>query len=309
MSFKTVFITKPAKISLKNENLIIEIDGVKHSQYLHDIHTLLIENNRSLITTAVISALAKSGAVVLFVDNDFLPASLSLPLHTHSLHSKVTHAQLKMGQGFKKQLWKALIRSKIDNQATVLRYIEKPQFRLQKLADTVKSNDSGNNEAKAAKYYWHTIFSDFVRETEGATDIKNSALNYAYAILRSAVARAMVGAGLNPTFGVFHQNYFNPFNFVDDMIEPFRPVIDLHVYHLLHKYDGYEYLTTELKAELVDTLNHEYVDIDKGLSSVRVAVEITINSLQKAIMEEKLLSLQLPAIDAPAYSVIKNECI
>ena len=181
--------------------------------------------------------------------------------------------------------------------------------RLYKLADDVLSGDSKNCEAQASRVYWSGLFEEFSREGEGAIDIRNSALNYGYAIIRSAVARSMVGVGLMPSFGVFHRNYFNAFNFVDDLIEPYRPFVDMHVKILLADFDTEEFLTTEIKAMLINLINIECVDIDGGLSSVRTAIDTTLQSVQKVILKKDVNHLVLPSVEFEAYMKNCYECI
>lgn len=309
MSWKTIFVLEASRISYAQSNIIIEKDGVKHSVFIGDISTLLIENNRCSVTSQAIAKLAENKAVVVFVDDAFMPVSISLPLKPHSTHSKIAQAQLSMKKPFKKRIWKHLIESKIQNQSEVLQFLEKKYAYLDKLSKTVLSNDDGGNEAKAAKYYWNLLFENFSRQTKGAFDIKNSILNYIHAVIRSSGARSMVAVGIMPIVGVKHQNYFNHFNFVDDVMEPYRPIADLHAYNLLLRYGESEYLETEIKKSCVDVLNMEYVDIGDGVSSVRVAIDITLKSLQKAILEENPQDLLLPKIDFVAFMQAENECI
>ena len=311
MSWKTLFISNPCRLSIENSNLLITIDGEKHSVCITDIATLIIETNQATITTSAIAKLVKNGVVILGVDEYFMPSSITLPFHSHSLYSKIVHAQVSMSEPLKKRLWQKIIVSKIKNQANILSIFDMPikERRLNKLADDVLSGDSTNCEAQASRAYWSCLFEDFLREGEGAIDIRNSALNYGYAVIRSAVARSMVGVGLMPSFGVFHKNYFNAFNFVDDLIEPYRPFVDMHVKILLAEYDTEEFLTTELKAELINLINIECVDISNGLSSLRTAIDTTLQSVQKVILQKDIEHLVLPSLNFEKYMKNCYECV
>ncbi len=311
MSWKTLFITNPCKISIDKSNLLITINGEKNSICITDIASLIIETNQVTLTTAAISKLAKNGVVILSIDDYFMPSSITLPFHSHSLYSKIVHAQVGMSEPLKKRLWQKIIISKIVNQAHILSIFDNPikQKRLLKLSKEVLSGDSTNCEAQASRIYWSSLFNNFSREGEGAIDIRNSALNYGYAIIRSAVARSMVGVGLMPSFGVFHRNYFNAFNFVDDLIEPYRPFVDMHVKILIADMNENEFLTTELKARLIDLINIECVEIANGLSSLRTAIDTTLKSVQKVILQKEIEHLVLPSLNFEKYMKNCYECV
>jgi len=119
----------------------------------------------------------------------------------------------------------------------------------------------------------------------------------------------MVGVGLMPSFGVFHRNYFNAFNFVDNLIEPYRPFVDMHVKILLADFETEEFLTTEIKADLINLINIECVDISGGLSSLRTAIDTTLQSVQKVILKKKIEYLVLPSLNFEAYMKNCYECV
>jgi len=288
---------------------MVSKDGENHLICIRDIATLIIESQQVLITTRAIAALSKQGIVILNIDTDYMPVAITLPFHSHSLYAKIVHAQTAMSEPLKKRLWQKIIVSKIQNQAYVLSLFDEDTKakRLQKLAEQVTSGDKNNCEAQASRIYWSGLFEEFFRETEGAIDIRNSALNYGYAIIRSAVARSMAGVGLMPAFGIFHRNYFNAFNFVDDIIEPFRPFVDLHIKIMLSDIEE-EFLTTETKAKIINLINLECVQIDNGLCSLRTAIDTTLKSVQKVILEKEIKYLQLPSINFEAY-MKQYECV
>ncbi len=309
MSWKTLFISNPCKLSIEKNNLMVSKDGENHLVCIRDIATLIIESQQVAITTRTIAALSKQGIVILNIDTDYMPVAITLPFHSHSLYAKIVHAQTAMSEPLKKRLWQKIIISKIQNQAYVLSLFDEATKakRLQKLAEQVTSGDKNNCEAQASRIYWSGLFEEFFRETEGAIDIRNSALNYGYAIIRSAVARSMAGVGLMPAFGIFHRNYFNAFNFVDDVIEPFRPFVDLHIKIMLSDIEE-EFLTTETKAKIINLINLECVQIDNGLCSLRTAIDTTLKSVQKVILEKEIKYLQLPSINFEAY-MKQYECV
>lgn len=307
MGYKSIFITNPCKIHIKNDNLLITQEGVDNMVVLESIASIVIETTLATITTYAISKLAEAGVAVLYVDKKYNLNALTLPFHTHSNFSKIVHSQINITKPLKKRLWQMLVKQKILNQASVLRYFQKEKIakRLKIYADNVKSNDEDNYEAQAAKFYWSELFENFMRIQKGAEDVRNASLNYCYAVVRSAVARSLTNAGLMPAFGVHHQNYFNAFNLADDIIEPFRPFVDIHIKMTLLKFDD-AVLTSEIKIELVDILNLEYAEVDNGISSLRVAIDTVVQSFQKVVLENDIKMLLLPKIDFQKY---EDECI
>jgi len=307
MGYKSIFITNPCKIHIKNDNLHITQEGVDNLVVLENIASIVIETTRATITTYAISKLAETGVAVLYVDKKYNLNALTLPFHTHSTFSKIVHSQVNISKPLKKRLWQMLVKQKILNQASVLDYFQKEKVakQLKVYANDVKSNDEDNYEAQAAKLYWSELFEKFMRIQKGAEDVKNASLNYCYTVVRSAVARSITNAGLMPAFGVHHQNYFNAFNLADDIIEPFRPFVDLHIKMTLLKFDD-AVLTSEIKIELVDILNLEYAEVDNGISSLRVAIDTVVQSFQKVVLENDIKMLLLPKIDFQKY---EDECI
>ena len=307
MGYKSIFITKPCKIHIKNDNLLITQEGVDNLVVLESIASIVIETTRATITTYAISKLAEAGVALLYVDKKYNLNALTLPFHTHSTFSKIVHSQINITKPLKKRLWQMLVKQKILNQASVLKYFQKEKIakQLKVYANDVKSNDEDNYEAQAAKFYWSELFENFMRIQKGAEDVRNASLNYCYAVVRSAVARSITNAGLMPAFGVHHQNYFNAFNLADDIIEPFRPFVDLHIKMTLLKFDD-AVLTSEIKIELVDILNLEYAEVDNGISSLRVAIDSVVQSFQKVVLENNIKMLLLPEINFQKY---EDECV
>jgi len=307
MSWRSIFITKPCKIHIEHNNLIVSNEDGDNLVTLDSIASIVIETTRATITTYAISKLAEAGVAVLYVDKKYNLNAITLPFHTHSTFSKIVHSQIDISKPLKKQLWQVLVKSKVKNQASVLEYLNRKDSSkiLYDYAKSVKSNDEDNIEAKAAKVYWSELFKNFARVHKGADDVRNASLNYCYAIVRSAVARSLTNAGLMPSFGIHHQNYFNSFNLADDIIEPFRAFVDLHVKLTLLKYDD-KVLTSQIKQEYVNILNLEYADVDDGVSNIRTAIDTTVQSLQKCMLQKDISYLVLPSINFEKY---EDECL
>ena len=233
MGWKVVHLTKACKIKAKDENLLLVFDEneEKVKVTVEDIDFILFDNTQFSITGKAIELLAKNGTAVLFIDEEFHPSSILIPYHTHTLLTQMADVQIAITQEFKSTAWQNIISSKILNQSVVLRFLNQEEFiQLEQMSRNVQPFDKNNDEAQSARIYWKALFSNknFRRE-QGGEDIVNSMLNYAYAILRAAMARSLSTAGFLPVFGIWHHNRYNAFNLVDDLIEPFRPVCDLHV--------------------------------------------------------------------------------
>lgn len=172
-------------------------------------------------------------------------------LESNTIQGERYRAQIDASEPLRKNLWKQTVEAKIANQAYLLNKLGKDGSILRPLYENVKSGDADNREGIAAKMYWPTLFGDgFIRSREGATP--NHLLNYGYSILRAATARALMGAGLLPSFGIFHRNRYNAFPLADDIMEPFRPYVDEAVYKLYS--DGATELDKAAKAALLHLL-------------------------------------------------------
>jgi len=231
---RTVDVSKPSYLSLKNQQLLIDQEGKTVGRVpVEDLGILILEHPSITITQGVILACQKNNVALVFCDERHLPYSTLLPLSEgNQLHSKVLRQQIKISQPTKNRLWKTIVHEKIRQQALTLKYLGKPYQELLSLSIKVKSGDSGNIEAQAARKYWPLLMGKgFIRdfEAEGA----NALLNYGYSIVRAMIARALVGTGLHPALGLFHHNQYNGLALADDLMEPFRPWVDRIVYNIL----------------------------------------------------------------------------
>ena len=179
---------------------------------------MLIDNNCAIITCG----------------SNHLPVGLMLPLYGNTVQNERFRNQIDASQPLKKQLWQQTIQCKIANQAVMLKYAtEELHNNMFIWSENVRSGDTDNMEARAAAYYWKTIFPDRPDFTRGREEAEpNNLLNYGYAILRAIVARALVASGLLPTLGIHHHNRYNAYCLADDIMEPYRPYVDRIVYDL-----------------------------------------------------------------------------
>jgi len=287
MAFRNVMVESPARISVKNNQLLIFTDR-EYSLSAEDISAILLESRMSTITTAALSLLGQSGCALFVCDEKHLPCAVLTPFSQHSRALASAQLQLSASEPLKKRLWQALVKAKISNQAQCLQFCKKDNRTLSDMPARVRSGDPDNVEATSAQIYFPLLFgTGFVRRNNDAI---NAALNYGYAILRGQMARTLAVYGFLPAFGVHHHSELNAFNLADDFMEPFRPVIDLLVYTL----DGEVELRSEQKRRLFNCLN---LDILSGGEhhSVSYAMDRLVQSYARSL-KEKSTSLCLPML-------------
>jgi len=218
---------------------------------IEDIGVLVLESEHLTLTNALLSYLIEHQVAVISCNGKHMPVGLWLPLDGHSLQSARFQDQLESSVPLKKNIWAQLVEMKIENQGKVLEFFSKEAAPLVRWSKEVKSGDSGNLEARAAAYYWSTLFegTEFRRDRFGPPP--NHLFNYGYAILRAVVARALVSSGLLPTFGVHHKNQYNAYCLADDVMEPFRPIVDRYILEQSSELEVGEELTREWKLMLL----------------------------------------------------------
>jgi len=229
-----------ARLSLRRGQVLAQTGDVVRTFPAEDVGMLILQHPRITVTTAVLNEVAKAGGVVILCDSRHLPSATLLPAVTHTELGARFERQLKAGKPIRKKIWKQVVKAKVFAQAEPLDGRE--MRRLRHLAETVRSGDPKNHEAQAARIYWRArfpkIYADGDRRDPTDEGRFNSLLNYGYAIIRASVARAIVGAGLQPVLGIHHRNIRNPFCLADDLMEPLRPLVDDLVFDLLRGPDA-----------------------------------------------------------------------
>src|SRR5579859_3810489 len=227
---KTVEFTTPGtRLSVAHRQLVIERPEQPTSTLpIEDLGVVIVDDVRASYTQAVFIELLAAGATVMVTGRDHLPIGMMLPLDAHHVQTERHLAQVEASEPVKKRAWQALIQAKIAQQGVILAHFTGDHWGLGAMAQRVKSGDPDNLEAQAAQRYWPRLFGSEFRRDRDADGI-NALLNYGYAVVRAATARAVVASGLIPSLGVFHRNRGNPFCLADDLLEPYRPYIDWRV--------------------------------------------------------------------------------
>ncbi|WP_104696807.1 MULTISPECIES: type II CRISPR-associated endonuclease Cas1 [unclassified Helicobacter] len=287
-SYRTLFLSTPAKLSCKNNSLQILQEGKVVVIPLKDISVIVIDTPQIALSSSLLSIFADYKILVFVSDASHIPNGIFMPFLPHYRGAKVLQDQIKIKQQLKSILWQKIIQQKIYNQAQLL-ILENKIAVAQKillLQKGVKLNDSTNNESKASMIYFPALFGrGFSR---GDFCAINSALNYGYAIIRGILARNIVASGLLPSLGLNHHNQFNPYNLADDLIEPFRVFVDSKVARM--KFSNI--LSLENRVELVNIINAKVLLNKKFYPMYRVITRV-VWSLAKSI-QEKENYLELP---------------
>lgn len=286
---QTLFFTTPVRLSLKNNQLMVSwkdsADIVMRP--IEDIGFVIIENQQVAISVPLLNALVKNNVCVIFCDDKHLPSGSLVGFDINSTQAETVKLQVAVAEPKKKRAWQQVVEAKIKNQATLLAKLGRNGDKLKCCYSNVLSGDSSNQEGHAARIYWKELLGkDFLREPQGPPP--NNFLDYGYSILRAAMARAIVGSGLSPIFGLFHKNRYDAFALADDLMEPYRPYVDEVVMTLQGQTD----LTKDNKMELLSVLTAD-VRMGKMTRPLQVALTMTTASLLKYYKGE-LTRLSLP---------------
>lgn len=301
---RTLYFGNPAWLNVDHGQLVVrdpvlKTAGVKDEKAripIEDIGLVVLDHQQITVTHTVLNTLLANNTAVVICDERRHPSGLLLNLEGNTVQAELFRHQIESSQPLRKQLWKQTIEAKIRNQAAALMRTGTDGGFLLELADKVQSGDSGNREAQAAAWYWPRLFGQvagFKRFREGPPP--NNLLNYGYAILRAMVARSLVGSGLLPTLGIHHRNRYNAYALADDIMEPYRPFVDLAVVALVDSIGVPEDLTLEYKGQLLK-LPVADVMLDGKAGPLMVAVQRTTASLAQCFAgdQRKLLCPSLP---------------
>ena len=281
MSLQKLYIKNKAYLSYTNNLIKIKTEDIENTVCLDDIDTILVENYHTTISTALLAQLSKSDISVIFCDEKFMPSSILLGINKNSRTTKIQKAQVLLSKPKLNQIWQKIVYSKVENQSKVLKIFNIKENYIDSLLPRVKSNDKEYIEAVAAAYYFKELFdSDFSRNS--LLDGRNSALNFGYTVFRSSICRYLVAHGLNPAFGIHHSSELNAFNLADDLIEPFRPIIDLFVKINIKKDTE---LSSAIKVELLKLLD-EIVIYDNQRVQISYCMKQIVANYQSICLDK-----------------------
>lgn len=296
MAWRSLLISQPARLSGKNRQLLLEQEHNQHTTIpLEDIAVVVLETPQATLTSALLSAFANQGIVVITCDAAHHPNGLLLPFLPHSRVLKVMRQQLALTVPQKKRAWQSLVKQKLRNQAVCLeKFAAGRGHFLRMQAEIVLSGDTENREATGARYYFMELFGQGFSRDQSVW--QNAALNYGYAILRAAIARSLVCHGFLPAFGLHHHSQLNAFNLADDFIEPLRPLVDEWVRsHLAAEGE----LTRADKAALVHILYSDVL-MPSGEMNVLSAIDKMVQAFGRFCGKTDYTELAWPQISTIA---------
>jgi CRISP-associated protein Cas1 len=253
------FSEAPARLRVRIAQLIVERQNLPEvSVPLTDLAVVLVAHPQVTFSQAVLSGLATAGGVFVTCDGHNLPVGMLLPLTAHTTQAERFAAQARAPLPMRKRLWQQIVRAKIQAQASLLTKLRGVDFGLGALVARVHSGDPSNVEARAARRYWPQIFADLDFRRQRDNEDQNILLNYGYAVLRAIVARAICAAGLHPSLGLHHHNRYNAFCLADDLMEPYRPVVDRSVADYMATHDEPYKLEAAAKQNIIGDLTSRY---------------------------------------------------
>ncbi len=281
---KTILIENKLSLTTKNNQLVLKSEFKEKTIPIEDIGFLVLDHAEIYISIPTMNLLIENNTSVIICGKNHLPNGMFLNLNSHHIQQEIFKNQINASVPLKKQLWQQTIVEKISNQGILLQKITTKKNNFDFLASKVLSGDSSNMEAVAANFYWKVFFEqEFKRERFG--DYPNNFLNYGYAILRAATARALSGSGLLNTLGIHHKSKYNAFALADDIMEPYRPIVDEKVFEIMQTYSEQE-LNTTIKSELLQILTRT-VFFKEEKSPLMVALQKTASSLQQCYTGER----------------------
>ncbi|AUJ30434.1 subtype II CRISPR-associated endonuclease Cas1 [Liquorilactobacillus hordei] len=286
MTWRNIMVKDGDYLRLKLDNLQIEKAGQKYIVPLSDIATITLEGKILTLTTRLLSKFAQYNIAVIVCDNKYVPCGIYMGFGQYHRTAKRNLEQVAWSSELRKEVWTKIIQQKMINQKAVLSAYEVDTGRvdkMQELIENIQFADITNREGHAAKVYFNSLYGKyFTREREC---LENGAMNYGYTIIRAYMARLVTSLGLIPTLGVFHRNEFNSFNLVDDLMEPFRPLMDWYILDkILPSYP--KYLSWDIRCELIDFLNQPYIHKGRKTTIDLVMLEY-VNSFIKMMQGKK----------------------
>lgn len=290
MGFRTLEISHAAEIHIKEGQLEVATEEGVVVIPIEDLNQIMVHGANIRLSTMDLSILSQNKVALMTLDEKYLPTAIMLPFEGHARQSKLMHAQVNTTDEKYLGLWIQIVKQKIRNQSRALSIMGlEGAERIAEYATTASQENVDYNESLAAKEYFAYYHEGFNRRTE---DPINSRLNYGYAVVRSAIARKLVATGFHPTFGIHHDSQLNAFNLADDLIEPYRAIVDL----LAHDNIGSNVkLSKTERRELAHVLHNACV-VDDTKVNVMSAIDIMVESLKRIILENSTESLKLPVI-------------
>ena len=290
MGFRTLEISHAAEIHIKEGQLEVTTEDGIAVIPIEDLNQIMVHGANIRLSTMDLSILSQNKVSLMTLDEKYLPTAIVLPFEGHARQSTLMHAQVGTSDKKYLNIWIQIIKQKISNQSRALSIMGLDG--AERVANYVASVNEENvdyNESLAAKEYFAYYHEGLNRRTE---DPVNSRLNYGYAVVRSAIARKLVAAGFHPTFGIHHDSQLNAFNLADDLIEPYRAIVDL----VAHRNIGSNVQLSKIERRDLAHVLHNACIMDDIKVNVMSAIDIMVESLKRIILDNSTENLKLPLI-------------
>lgn len=293
MSWRTIYITESERLGLYLDNLLVIKNGEEYKIPLKDIGSVIVEDNRTVITLKLINKILKYNILLIFCDDKYNPIGILNSTNGYFRQSKIVNQQINWDRELKDILWKEIVKVKLQNQNFILKKLEKDNEvveNIEKYIQEVEKGDITNREGLGAKIYFRELYgATFIR---GDKDVINSALNYGYTIIHSKIARVIAGKGLLTYLGIHHKSEYNQFNLASDIIEVYRPLVDYFVYiYMKHA----SYFSKEDRVELINLLNAKVLQgryMESVSNSIEKYIDMIIEFFETGVFDiEKIPSL------------------
>ena len=272
-------------LKLQHKQLLLLRDGETIASIpIEDLAAVILDHPEMVISKKAMECLAEHNVLLVNTDAQHMPVATMLPLDANGLQTERLRQQVAMGKAAQKQLWKQTIQAKLRAQARVLKDLTGIDAGILPLSKKVKSGDPDNLEAQGARRYWSRLFTNFKRDRFG--EDQNRFLNYGYAILRALVCRALCASGLHPGLGIHHHNRYNAFPLADDLMEPYRPFVDMHVYELVQQYGADAELDQSMRQRLLQLVELR-LSFQQEQQTLPNAVLKSAQSLLKVVQGER----------------------
>lgn len=290
MGFRTLEISSAAEMHIKEGQLEVTTEEGVAVIPVEDLSQIMVHGANIRLSTMDLSILSQNKVVLMTLDEKYLPTAIVLPFEGHARQSKLMHAQVNTSSEKYLEVWMQIIKQKISNQSRALCILgAKGAEKIAEYEIYIDRENVDYHESLATKEYFEFYHEGLNRRTD---DPINSRLNYGYAVVRSVIARKLVATGFHPTFGIHHNSQLNAFNLADDLIEPYRAIVDL----VAHENIGANVqLTRQERRELAKVL-HNACLIDGVKMNVLSAIDIMVESLKRIILDDSMEDLKLPVI-------------
>ncbi|WP_342268468.1 type II CRISPR-associated endonuclease Cas1 [Spiroplasma endosymbiont of Aspidapion aeneum] len=285
MSWKVLVIKDGQKVSLFLDNLVVSTEYQNYKVPIGDLNVVFFENTKAIVTTKIIVKLAQAKVLVMFCDNDFNPCCMLQPFKGNYMQLEILNKQISWSKENKIRIWTKIVEKKINAQIDILKLNLKSMDKVEKLFNYIKDikpGDLSNREGHAAKVYFKELFgNNFTRDLDNHI---NAGLNFGYTIIRNFFSRVITSKGLNPTISIFHSNRYNAFALSDDLMEPFRPIVDNYVYnHILND----DYFSRNNRIGLINLLNAKVIFDGRELF-LSNAIDAYVDNIIKDLNDEKI---------------------